>query len=230
MEGPTVRANGIWLRFRVAGARDGLPDLAIEGEHLVRVDNGRIVAIEESVLGDGGRRASAYLERHGAALRPPGDESPQALLSRRTDLQAAFGRTLVRFYGAAKNAGDLEAALVPCHPDFVCDLIPFGLGTNGREDTAKRFAKPFGVFGDFHVDVETLIAEGDFASCWGRQRLTMLGELGFQATGKTSEQAFACHFVRDCLLARETCFFDLAEMCDQMGIDVARTREALGRF
>lgn len=74
IEGPTVRGGGIWFRFRLTLCREGLPDLAIEGElHHAFYDGGDAIAgLNEHVSLDICEAAAAYLSRHAEKLRPEG--------------------------------------------------------------------------------------------------------------------------------------------------------------
>ena len=118
LEGPRTRDDGVWMRFRLTNTRKGLPDLVLEGEHLTRYRDGRIVAIEERLLGEAAERCKSYLETHDAALKPiAAAAAPLGDPSRESDLRLAVMRSLVRSYGAAKSERDIEAALAVCHGD-----------------------------------------------------------------------------------------------------------------
>src|SRR5512145_2046093 len=47
LAGPETRPDGVWMRYALQLRRDGLPELAIEGEHLARFAGGRLASIEE---------------------------------------------------------------------------------------------------------------------------------------------------------------------------------------
>ena len=48
LDGPSLRSDGIWIRFGLTLRRTGLPDLRLEGEHLTAYDGeGRIERIDE---------------------------------------------------------------------------------------------------------------------------------------------------------------------------------------
>lgn len=223
VEGPCSRDGGIWMKFRLTMARRGLPDLTIDGEHLTRYTDGLISSIEERVLGDGAEQTAAYLAANDDALRPLGSSvSTQAYPERQNDLELSLMKTLVRCYGSAKSEQDFEAALTACHPDFVCNTVPFGIATRDKSDTTAQFAVFFDTFPQYDVSIDTMVAEGSHVSCWGHQKMTLEGNgFGIEATGKTAEQAFACLFeFRDHMIVREDYFFDLAEMCKQLAIPI----------
>ncbi len=230
LEGPRTTDDGIWMKFSLTGAREGLPDLRVEGEHLVRVADGKIVAIEERLLNDDGARAADYLNRHDAELRPLGSNvSSQRLPERQRDLDSAIMKTLVRLYGAAQSEVDVEAALTTCHPDFVCETVCFGVATRDKADTLAQFGLFFDTFPEYVVSINAVIAEGEHVACWGSQSMTMRGGgLGMAPTGRTARQPFSCVFeFRDSQIVREIYFFDLADMCSQLGIEVTEVQATL---
>ena len=230
IEGPMTRDDGIWMKFRLTMTKRGLPDLTIEGEHLTRYRDGRIVSIEERILEDGGAVADAYLTEREDMLRPPGSPvGAQSYPERQPDLNVALMKSLVRCYGSAKSEQDVDAALTTCHPNFSCDTVSFGISTRDKSDTAAQFALFFDTFPKYDVSIETMIAERDQVSCWGHQSMTLEGSgLGMPPTGKTAEQAFACLFAfRDNMIVHETYFFDLADTCEQLGISIEDVKETL---
>ena len=68
--------------------------------------------------------------------------------------------------------------------------------------------------------------------CWGTVRMTMRGDLlTIPATGRTATLPFFSAFaIAETLLLEERFFFDLATLCDQLGIALPAVREALRLF
>ncbi len=230
LEGPVVRDDGIWMRFGLTLRRGGLPDLALEGEHLVAYDDdGRITRIDEKMLGGCDEAARAYLERPDAALRPSGSA---AAVPRGQDLpllRDALQRTLVRAYGAAKSVQDAEAALAVCHEEFGIDTVPFGLASHGRDETAAQLALFFSVFPDYRAQTEAVVSDAAGAAWWGRIALTFGGPLlGRGPTHRRAElPAFSVFEFRDGQIARERFMFDLGALCEGIGLEIADLTGAL---
>lgn len=155
---------------------------------------------------------------------------------RERDGDAESGREALEIYAAAKSRADVEAALAVCSDDFYLETIPFQLTARGREQSRLALQAFFAAFPDYDVTIDGT-AEGSGAiSCWGTVRATMKGDLlGQRATGRSFELPMACVFELDGdLLAGERFFFDLNQMCEQLGLatealaaDLRRTRELL---
>jgi predicted ester cyclase len=181
------------------------------------------------MLGGCDEAARAYLERHAAALRPAGSPPSPPRAEDLPLLRDAVQRSLVRAYAEAKSARDVEAALAACHPSFSIDTIPFGIASRDRAETAAHLRLFFGVFPDYRAETEGLASSGESVAWWGRVSMTFAGELlGRRPTGKHASLPACCVFdFRDGLLARERFFFDLAMLCDQIGVPVDELSRAL---
>ena len=231
LEGPTAREEGVWMRFRLTTRRTGLPDLVVEGDHLVRYEDGKIAAIEEKILGDGGARATRYFAEHDARLGSSSVAGPVDvnLALAGDDLSRSMIKTIVRAYGAAKSQQDIDASLVMCHDDFSIETVPFGIRSRDRAETEEHLALFFEAFPDYRVEVEGLVVEGDEACLWGRARMSLQGSgLGVAPTGKTAELPVFCMFqTRDNLLTHERFVFDLADLCRQLDVSIDAVNDAL---
>ena len=231
LAGPSTRGGGVWMRYVNRLRRAGLPELAIEGEHVTRYQGGRIVAIEETLAPGTGERVDAFLREHDACLRPAGSPpAPPADPRDRRDAEAALLRSLARAYAAAKSEQDVEAALALCAEDFVLDAVPLGVPSRDRKGAEAQLALFFRAFPDFAVDAEGSAAEGAAVACWGSARQTFRGPwLGFAPTGRSATLPFVSVFeAHGGRLVRERYHFDLASLCDQLGLPLAALREALG--
>lgn len=230
LAGPETRSDGIWMRYALRLRRAGLPELVIEGEHLTRYADGSIVAIEETLPPGIGERADAFLREHAARLRPTG--SPPALPTDPRDVRdadAALLRALARGYAGAKSEQDIGAALSLCSEDFVLDAVPLGVPAGDRKQAEAQLQLFFHAFPDFRTQAEGMTADGGTVCCWGQAEQTFRGSyLGFEPTGRPSRHPFVSVFeARDGKLVRERYYFDLAQLCTQIGLPVAEVSERL---
>jgi len=230
LDGPIPREDGVWMRFGLTLRREGLPDLAIEGEHLTVHDaDGAILRIDEKLLGGCGEAGDAFLARHDAALHPAGSPFRTPRAEDLPRLRDGLQRTLVRAYAQAKSHQDVEAALSVCTPDFGIDTIPFGLCSKDRQETEAQLGLFFSVFPDYRAETEGLVSGADGVGWWGRIALTFDGPLlGHAPTGRRAElPAFSVFEFRDGLLARERFMFDLGALCEGIGLPVAELSDTL---
>jgi hypothetical protein len=228
--GPLVRPGGIWMRFSLRLRRAGLPELAIEGDHLAVYDGGRIVRIEETIDPETGERAAAFLAEHDAALRPAG--APVAAPADPRDLrelEAATMRTLARAYGGAKSARDLGAALGLCSDDFVLETPSLGTTARGRKQAERQLGLFFAAFPDYRVELDGLATGPDTVACWGTARMSWRGPFGPHApSGRAAALPFTSVF--PCAggsLRGERFLFDLASLCEQIGLPLDAARATL---
>ena len=230
IEGPVTRADGVFMRFRLTLRRAGVPDLCIEGDHLATYRDGAIAKLEERLADGTAHRVGAYLAAWGEHLRPAG--SMFAVPSDGADrdaLEAAIGRSLVRSYGTAKSEQDIGAALAVCSEDFTIETVAFGLASRDRNETAQQLALFFQSFPDYAVTLDGFASGPGHVACWGRVRMTFDGDLlGIRATGKSADLPVVCVIrAQDGQLHGERFFFDLAALCEQIGVPVATISEAL---
>jgi hypothetical protein len=230
LEGPRTRPDGIWMRFGVTLRRDGLPDLQVEGEHLVRFEGGRIARIEETMAPGTAERVAAYVAEHAARLRPVG--SPVALPlseANRRDLEAATMRALVRCYGAAKSEQDIGAALALCSEDFALETVSFGVEARDRKEAELQLAAFFRAFPDYRVALDGIATDDGVATAWGRAHVTFAGDFaGRPPTHRRAELPIFCVFdFAGGSLRRERFFFDAASLCEQIGLPHAELVAAL---
>ena len=229
IEGPVVRADGLFMRWRLRFVRAGLPELEIEGEHLTLYRDGLIERIDERVEPAVEARAESYLAEHDAALRPAASPwaAPSATDARR--IREALMRSLVCGYAAAKSQQDVEGALAGCAPDFAIDTIPFGFDTGDREATAPQLALFFRAFPDYRADTEGMAVDGDQVGWWGSISVTSGGPLlDLEPTGRsTTLPAFSVFEFRGQELVRERFHFDLVHLCEGVGLSYERVAAAL---
>ena len=231
IEGPCVRPDGIWMRFSLRLRRAGLPELRIEGEHVAEYAAGRIVRIEEWTLPGAGERVDDFLAEHDARLRPfAAPAGPPADPRDARELEAALQRTLVRAYGCAKSRQDVGAALALASEDFVVETVSLGLASRDRKEAEQQLAFLFHVFPDYQVSLEGMASGDGVVAAWGRARLSWRGPFaGHAPTGRTAELPFVSVFpCAGGTLRGERFFFDLASLCEQIGLPIAAAQRAAG--
>jgi steroid delta-isomerase-like uncharacterized protein len=228
LAGPETRKDGVWMRYALRLRRDGLPELAIEGEHLARFAGGRLASIEEWLPPGTGERVDAFLREHDARLhaagspaRPPAD--PRDL----RDGEAAQLRTLARCYAGAKSEQDIGAALAVCSEDFVLETVPLGLASRDRKEAERLLGLFFQAFPDYAIEAEGSAAENGAVACWGHVRQTFRGPfLGHAPTGRSARHPFVSVFeAKNGRLVRERYYFDLASLCEQIGLPLDAARQ-----
>jgi steroid delta-isomerase-like uncharacterized protein len=126
---------------------------------------------------------------------------------------------LVRYQGAF-NAHDVDAALAFCTEDSYYENVPAGFRIEGLEDLAAFWESFFSACPDFEVGLDEQAYGQDTAVAWGSMRGTHLGEfMGVQGTGRRFEVPMVCIVgFRRGFVASDRAYFDLASVCDQLGI------------
>ncbi len=217
--GPLLRDDGVWMRFRLRFEREGLEPLEVEGDHLVRFEAGRIAWIEEWVDVADARRVAAYLERHDAELRPAGLGPVPGLPS---GYEERLRRSLVRGYGHAKLAHDVDGALAVCRDDFVLETPSLGSRSKDKKETDALLRHFFQAFPDYTMEIDEIASGPDSVACWGTVSLTMRDAfVGLPPTGRTAELfAVSLFDFRDGQLARERFLLDGDELCRKLGLSL----------
>jgi steroid delta-isomerase-like uncharacterized protein len=128
--------------------------------------------------------------------------------------------TVVQEYASAKSRADVDAALAVCTDDFRLDTVPFQLVADGKNESRVALEAFFVAFPDYDVTLDGLIEGEAEVAAWGVVRATMRGDLlGQNATGRAFELPMSCVFTLDGgRLASETFYFDLNQMCEQLGL------------
>ena len=127
---------------------------------------------------------------------------------------------LVRSYAEAKSRADIDAALALCRDDVVFETIPFQAVARGVADARRQFVVFFRAFPDYDVEVDDVVAKDEKVVVTGTIRATMLGALvDVGPTDRRYELPFmGLWWVDDGAILRERLFFDLNQMCEQLGV------------
>lgn len=72
LEGPLVRGNAVWIKWRADYESEGVPPLALEGEETASFDGDRISRLEDRWSPDAGKAVLEYMESHRGALAKSG--------------------------------------------------------------------------------------------------------------------------------------------------------------
>jgi hypothetical protein len=75
LEGPELRGDSVWFRWRVTYGVAGAPDIAVEGEESVRYAGDRIERLEDRFAEGTTGNIADYMSKYAANLRPVGGNS-----------------------------------------------------------------------------------------------------------------------------------------------------------
>jgi carboxymethylenebutenolidase len=130
---------------------------------------------------------------------------------------------------AAETRKDLAGAVVGYLEDCYYQNVPLGFRIQGRERVAAYYQRTWEALPDGEVTVEGEAFGDDVAVHWGTFRSTFRGKLlGARATARRLE--FPVIYVltfRDGKIRSESLVFDLATMCEQIGVSLEEARRAI---
>lgn len=137
---------------------------------------------------------------------------------------AAFTR-----YADAKNAHDLDSAMAEWTDDAVVEVVPFALRVQGREMVRMVFAALLDSLSDYEGEIEGVVSEDSSVACWWRMRGANHGSfLGLPPTGQSVDVPVVSVFSLDGgRLASERIYFDLVDLCSQLGLTVDEVKATL---
>lgn len=69
LEGPVLRGDGVWIRWRGIYTLEDAPDFLMEGEETATFDDDRIKHLEDRMAEGTAERSLAYMRAHGAKLK-----------------------------------------------------------------------------------------------------------------------------------------------------------------
>ncbi len=212
IEGPEVRDDGVWMRFRLRFRRAGLPDLSVEGEHLQVIEDGKFVKLSERLAPGHGQRAADYLEKYDAELKPFASPYTPASDADQLVLDEAVCRSLVRIYGAAKSRQDIEAALLVCSDTFSLEAVSIPGRATSKQESREMLQGFFSAFPDYAVTLDHITPDG--TACWGDVTMTHRGDfLGIPASNNVIALPFYSTFEFDgTLISGERFFLDVGHL------------------
>ncbi|NUU25675.1 MAG: SnoaL-like domain-containing protein [Streptomycetaceae bacterium] len=129
---------------------------------------------------------------------------------------------------SAEAARDFAGILATFTEDCYLETVPLGLRSEGREAAEAAYRGYFSAFPDLAPDDDGMAFGDDVLVVWGVLRGTSGGDwLGVPPSGGSFVVPFAnVAPFKDGLMAGESIYFDLATLCAQAGLDVARVRAA----
>jgi steroid delta-isomerase-like uncharacterized protein len=127
----------------------------------------------------------------------------------------------------AEAARDYDAILATFTEDCFFETVPLGLRSEGRDATRAAYEGFFTAFPDVSADDQGRAVGDDVVVVWGTLRGTNDGDwLGVPPGGGPSLCRSSTSCLQGRLDGRRTIYFDLATLCQQVGLDVDRVRAA----
>lgn len=129
---------------------------------------------------------------------------------------------------AAENAKDLDGAVATFTDDCVYEIVALGIRFDGKQGVALQYSALFYTFPDSEFVVDGRAFGDDTLVEWGTFSATMTGEfLGVAPTGRRLElPIIAVVPFAGGLMAGERVYYDIATVCDQLGISIEEVRAA----
>ena len=129
---------------------------------------------------------------------------------------------------AAETRKDLAGAVAGYLDDCYYQNVPLGFRIHGRERVAAYYERTWEALPDGEVTIEGEAFGDNVAVHWGTFRSTFRGRLlGSEPTVRRLEfPVIAVLSFRDGKIRAEHLVFDLATLCDQVGVSVAVARRS----
>ena len=130
---------------------------------------------------------------------------------------------------AAETRKDIKAAAGGYLDDCYYQNVPLGFRIRGRDNVAAYYERTWKALPDGKVTIEGEAFGENVAVHWGTFHSTFRGNLlGSEATcHKVEFPVISVLAFRDGGIRSETLFFDLATMCEQVGITIDQARRAI---
>lgn len=132
----------------------------------------------------------------------------------------------------AESRKDVEAAVATYHEDCFYENLPLGLRFEGKGGVALQYAASFAMFPDGDWGIEGEAFGPDVMVAWGTFRSSDVQSfMGLEPRKRRLEMPLLSIVpFRDGMMAGERLFYDLASVCDQLGVSVEEARAAAGQL
>ena len=129
---------------------------------------------------------------------------------------------------AAENSHDSEAAVATFADECFYEIVALGIRFDGKQGVALQYAALFHTFPDSDFRVDGRAFSEDTLVEWGTFSGTMTGEfLGVAPTGRRLDlPIIAVVPFTGGLMAGERVYYDIATVCDQLGLGLEEVRAA----
>lgn len=126
---------------------------------------------------------------------------------------------LAREHFAAESAHDAERTLATLADDIMYRVVASGEIVRGKAAVAKYYDAWWAAFPDVTIEIQRLVAAGEWVFCENVATATHLGTwLGIPPTGKRVVQNLCAVLrFRDGLMIEETVYYDQVERIRQVG-------------
>lgn len=130
---------------------------------------------------------------------------------------------LAREHFAAESAHDAERTLATLADDITYRVVASGVVLHSKDEVARYYDAWWKAFPDVAIDIQRLVASGEWVIAENVARATHLGPfLGLPATGKRVVQHLVALIrVRDGKMVEETVYYDQLERIRQLGATLA---------
>ena len=130
---------------------------------------------------------------------------------------------------AAENAHDATAAAATYLEHGYYRVMALGLTFTGRAAVAAQYAGSYAAFPDARFEIETEVVDGRWLFHAGTMHATATGSFFGQApTGRPVSLPFSARIeFQDGAMVGETIWYDLATLCEQVGVPVEPVRQSV---
>jgi predicted ester cyclase len=140
------------------------------------------------------------------------------------EIHAVYHRHLT-----AENAHDAHAAAGTYVERGYYRVMPFGLTFTGRAAVEAQYAMSYLAFPDARFEIETEVVDGPWLFHAGTMHATATGSFfGQPPTGRPVQLPFSARIeFADGAMVGETLWYDLATLCEQVGVPIEPVRQSV---
>ena len=130
---------------------------------------------------------------------------------------------------AAENAHDASSAAATYLENGYYRVMPLGLTFTGRGAVEAQYATSYLAFPDARFEIETEVVGGRWLFHAGTMYATATGSFfGQPPTGRPVRLPFSARIeFQDGAMVGETLWYDLATLCDQVGVPIEVVQESV---